>query len=182
MISAPCEISISSPNCDSPVTCEMERERPGRRARRRILRRRLRQAQHPRLPAGTGPGEAVDPHHRVQVGEPRHVRTKRGHRFLGLERHVDDAGARCRRPRPAARNDRRPSAPSSSASCAYGSTVGRRLLHPAEDEARISSRSSRTGTTPFPVSILITSSCKGPPRMKAVPRVGCPRREPRQPA
>ena len=37
---------------------------------------------------------------------------------------------------------------------------------------RPSARSSRTGTTPFPVSSLISSSCSGAARTNAVPSVG----------
>ena len=39
---------------------------------------------------------------------------------------------------------------------------------------RPSSRSSRTGTRPAPVSSLISSSESGALRMNAVPSVGCP--------
>ena len=68
---------------------EVQGERPGRRARRRVLGDSAAGSEHARLPVRAGAGEAVEPQRGGKLAEACQVRLQRGHVLLGRQRHVD---------------------------------------------------------------------------------------------
>src|SRR5207244_1551959 len=74
---------------DAPMPGEVKRERPRRRAGRRILGNAAAGNEHPRLPAPAGAGDAVDAEHFAEVEDARQVRPQRRHLVLRAEADVD---------------------------------------------------------------------------------------------
>ena len=139
----------------------MERERPGGRAGRWILGDSVCGDEAARLPALAVAGEAVgavgaELEQRADVGPQRRHRVRRSRARPG--RGPGPAG----RARPAARSSRLPSRASSSSALARTAppTNGGCRIQPKA--TREPSRSSRTGTTPAPVSSQSSSSWSGP--------------------
>ncbi len=110
---------------------------------------------------------------RVGPGDRREVGGERGHLVGRVELDEGEPAARGRSSRPAGpiarRRARRAARRRPRRAARSGSA-------PASEPKmiRAPSRSSSTGTTPAPVSRLITIFCSGPPRTNADPSVGCP--------
>ena len=92
-ISAPCEMTISVAEGDSPVPGEVAGERAGGRARGRILGNAVRGSEHPRLPAVAFAREAVRPDDPLQALQGLEVRLERLDGLDARERDVDVARA-----------------------------------------------------------------------------------------
>src|SRR5207244_13481396 len=71
---------------DPPVPGEVDRQRPGRRTRRRVFRDTARGREHARLPILAGSGEAVDAdlegRERAKVGDRKSTRLNSSHQII----------------------------------------------------------------------------------------------------